>query len=77
MKSNDHRNLVTAKVQEQFARYRSFTDLPVVKFEIGNRVIELDDLNSEPVYVAALFKIFDLDPTFSLIGREGNRIITG
>jgi hypothetical protein len=77
MKSNEHRNLVVARVNSEFARHRSFSDLPVVASTSENNSVVIEDIVLESAYVDALFRLFDIDPTFSLLGREGNRVVAG
>jgi len=77
MISDEHRKLVVARVNTEFARFRSFSDLPVVASTAQTNTVEIADIVQEVSYVDALFRLFDIDPTVSLLGREGNRIVAG
>lgn len=77
MKSDEHRKAVVAKVNSEFTKYRSFSDLPIVQSTGQNNSVVIDDIILQSSYVDALFRLFDIDPTFSLLGREGNRIVAG
>lgn len=78
MKNNELRDKTVARVQETFAKYRTFNDVPIFKGKIfADRVIVAAPLD-EAAYVRALHEFFAINPDkIQLAGRLYDQLIAG
>jgi hypothetical protein len=78
MKTAELRDKMVARVQETFAQYRTFNDVPVFKGTVYANAVTVKAPMDEPAYVTALHEFFAINPDkIQLAGRTGDKLIAG
>lgn len=75
MKSTEHRDAMVAKVQETYAAYPRFSDIPKYDGDEWVCSIPIEDPTDNTSYVGALYEMFNIDPEMELVGRAANKLI--